>query len=87
MCLLSPQVLWLFGEDHQITEVGSMNIFFVIKKNSSSSGSSSGNPSTKDASEEYELVTAPLTRGDILPGTFTFVRVCMCVYGIYVQYV
>lgn len=21
------QVLWLFGEDHQITEVGSMNIF------------------------------------------------------------
>jgi branched-subunit amino acid aminotransferase/4-amino-4-deoxychorismate lyase len=25
------QILWLFGEDHQITEVGAMNIFFVIK--------------------------------------------------------
>jgi branched-subunit amino acid aminotransferase/4-amino-4-deoxychorismate lyase len=25
-------VLWLFGADHQITEVGAMNIFFVLKK-------------------------------------------------------
>ena len=46
------QVLWLFGEDHQITEVGAMNIFFVLKK----------------ADGGKELVTAPLTRGDILPG-------------------
>ena len=47
------QVLWLFGPDHEATEVGAMNIFFVIQKKGSS---------TK------ELVTAPLTRGDILPG-------------------
>jgi len=47
------QVLWLFGPDHQITEVGAMNIFFVLKK--------------KDTGK-LELVTAPLTRGDILPG-------------------
>ena len=27
------QVLWLFGEDHQLTEVGTMNIFiFMINK-------------------------------------------------------
>lgn len=47
------QVLWLFGEDHQITEVGAMNMFFVIRKR---------------GSDEIELITAPLDRGDILPG-------------------
>jgi branched-chain amino acid aminotransferase len=46
------QVLWLFGPDHQITEVGAMNILFVFRK---------GN-------NEFELATAPLTRGDVLPG-------------------
>jgi branched-chain amino acid aminotransferase len=46
------QILWLFGPDDQVTEVGAMNIFFVLKK----------------ASGGIELVTAPLTRGDILPG-------------------
>ena len=46
-------MLWLYGADHQITEVGAMNIFFLIKKRDGS-----GN----------ELVTAPLTRGDILAG-------------------
>ena len=47
------QVLWLFGDDHQVTEVGAMNIFFVLK----------------DAKTgKLELTTAPLTRGDILPG-------------------
>jgi len=46
------QVLWLFGEDHQVTEVGAMNIFFVLRR----------------ADGGKELVTAPLTRGDILPG-------------------
>lgn len=25
------QVLWLYGEDHQLTEVGTMNIFVVIQ--------------------------------------------------------
>jgi branched-chain amino acid aminotransferase len=49
------QVLWLYGEDHQVTEVGAMNIFFVLKKN-------------VNGKEVRELVTAPLTRGDILPG-------------------
>mmetsp|Transcript_25490 Transcript_25490/g.33303 ORF Transcript_25490/g.33303 Transcript_25490/m.33303 type:complete len:410 (+) Transcript_25490:236-1465(+) len=46
------QILWLFGEDHTVTEVGSMNLFFLIEKKY-------GN---------LELVTAPLSRGDILPG-------------------
>jgi len=45
--------LWLYGENDEITEVGAMNIFFVMKK--------------KDGSGT-EIVTAPLTRGDILPG-------------------
>jgi branched-chain amino acid aminotransferase len=47
------QVLWLFGDDEQITEVGAMNVFFVFQQNG-------GN--------KKELVTPPLTRGDILPG-------------------
>ena len=47
------QVLWLFGENHEVTEVGAMNIFFVLN-----------NPKTG----KLELTTAPLTRGDILPG-------------------
>lgn len=46
------QVLWLFDDDHKVCEVGAMNIFFVIK--------------TKEG--EIEVVTPPLTRGDILPG-------------------
>jgi branched-chain amino acid aminotransferase len=49
------QVLWLFEEDGEdtITEVGAMNVFFVV------ADPISGRP---------ELVTAPLDRGDILPG-------------------
>lgn len=47
------QVLWLFGDDEQVTEVGAMNVFFVIHSERT------GRP---------ELITPPLTRGDILPG-------------------
>ena len=47
------QVLWLFGEDKQVTEVGSMNIFFVIRS---------------EDGTYMELNTPPLDRGDILPG-------------------
>jgi branched-chain amino acid aminotransferase len=47
------QVLWLFGEDDEVTEVGAMNVFFFLIN--------------KDTNRP-ELVTAPLTRGDILPG-------------------
>lgn len=47
------QVLWLFGDDDAVTEVGSMN-FFVCLMN-------------KDT-DRPELVTAPLDGGDILPG-------------------
>eukprot|EP00937_MAST-01D_sp_MAST-1D-sp2_P001605 g1605.t1 len=47
------QVLWLFGEDHLITEVGTMNLFFLWEKPDGSGA---------------ELVTPPLERGDILPG-------------------
>jgi branched-chain amino acid aminotransferase len=46
------QIMWLFGPEHHVTEVGAMNIFFLLKK----------------ADGKVELVTAPLTRGDILPG-------------------
>ena len=46
------QVLWLFGEEHFITEVGTMNLFFVWEKPEGG----------------LELVTPPLDRGDILPG-------------------
>lgn len=48
------QVLWLFGDD--VTEVGGMNVFFVIKNNDN------------DDDKRYTLVTPPLDRGDILPG-------------------
>lgn len=47
------QILWLFGPDHQVAEVGAMNIFFVIK-----------NAKTG----EKELITPTLSGGDILPG-------------------
>mmetsp|Transcript_19553 Transcript_19553/g.45522 ORF Transcript_19553/g.45522 Transcript_19553/m.45522 type:complete len:157 (-) Transcript_19553:1672-2142(-) len=47
------QVLWLFGEDESVTEVGAMNIFFFLVN--------------KDTGRK-ELVTPPLDRGDILPG-------------------
>lgn len=48
------QILWLFGEEEEITEVGAMNVFFFLEK--------------EDGSNRRELVTPPLTRGDILPG-------------------
>lgn len=47
------QVVWLFGEDDTITEVGAMNIFFFL---------------VNKETGRKELVTPPLTRGDILPG-------------------
>ena len=47
------QNLWLFGPNEEITEVGSMNVFFFILNKTT------GRP---------ELITAPLDRGDILPG-------------------
>lgn len=47
------QVLWLFGKDDEITEVGSMNLFFLLDN---------------ETTGRRELVTAPLDRGDILPG-------------------
>eukprot|EP00658_Telonema_sp_P-2_P012494 TRINITY_DN14756_c0_g1_i2.p1 TRINITY_DN14756_c0_g1~~TRINITY_DN14756_c0_g1_i2.p1 ORF type:complete len:390 (-),score=111.99 TRINITY_DN14756_c0_g1_i2:274-1443(-) len=46
------QVLWLFGEEDEITEVGTMNMFtFWVNEQG-----------------EKELVTAPLDDGTILPG-------------------
>jgi len=47
------QVLWLFGAEDFITEVGTMNIFFLIRN---------------EKTGKKELVTPPLTQGDILPG-------------------
>ena len=46
------QVLWLFGPDHEVTEVGAMNVFALL---------SHGNG-------QRELVTPPVDRGIILPG-------------------
>jgi branched-chain amino acid aminotransferase len=46
------QVLWLYGNDHQITEVGTMNIFVHLINEKG----------------ERELVTPPLDQGIILPG-------------------
>lgn len=47
------QVLWLFGEDMKLTEVGTMNVFVSIR-----------HPETG----KIHLVTPPLTDGLILPG-------------------
>ena len=47
------QCLWLVGDDHEITEVGAMNIFILMQK-----------PDSTD----LELVTPPLTTGTVLPG-------------------
>jgi branched-chain amino acid aminotransferase len=46
------QILWIFGDNDEVTEVGAMNVFFLMRKTDG----------TK------ELVTPPLIRGDILPG-------------------
>lgn len=46
------QVLWLYGEDHQLTEIGTMNVFVYLINEKG----------------EKELVTPPLSSGLILPG-------------------
>ena len=47
------QILWLYGDNDEVTEVGAMNFFvYLINKNTS----------------KPELVTPSLERGDILPG-------------------
>lgn len=50
------QVLWLYGDDHQLTEIGTMNIFLFSKR--------------RDGT--LELATPPLTEGLILPGVTRF---------------
>ena len=45
-------MLWVFGEDQEITEVGAMNIFILMR----------------NEKEEVELVTPPLSSGTVLPG-------------------
>lgn len=50
------QILWLFGDNEEVTEVGAMNVFFVILNRETN---------------RPELATPPLApdgRGDILPG-------------------
>ncbi|PWN50847.1 branched-chain amino acid aminotransferase II [Violaceomyces palustris] len=51
------QVLWLFGQDHQLTEVGAMNLFCVFRKQVEG-----------EEGETYEVATASLDDGTILPG-------------------
>ncbi|KAE9413358.1 hypothetical protein Angca_006213, partial [Angiostrongylus cantonensis] len=46
------QVLWLYGEEEEVTEVGTMNIFVYWRNEEA----------------EMELITPPLERGLILPG-------------------
>jgi branched-subunit amino acid aminotransferase/4-amino-4-deoxychorismate lyase len=65
-------VLWLFGPEHQVTEVGAMNIFFLLR-----------HPTEPDS---YELVTPPLHKGDILAGTCATVYVeCMDHYTVHTR--
>ena len=45
-------MLWLYGDDHQLTEVGLMNIFVYLENENG----------------ERELVTPPLNNRLILPG-------------------
>lgn len=52
------QMLWLYGNSHEVAEVGAMNIFFVLKQKPDGPGNVS----------PIELVTPTLERGDILPG-------------------
>lgn len=47
------KILWLFGEEDYVTEVGAMNIFFLLEK---------------EGGGGVELVTSPLDAGDILDG-------------------
>jgi len=47
------QCLWLVGDDEEITEVGAMNLFILMRNKSTG---------------RLELVTPPLTNGCILPG-------------------
>lgn len=47
------QVLWLFGEDAKLTEVGTMNVFVTVRNNTTG---------------KLHLITPPLTDGLILPG-------------------
>ncbi|KAH8342826.1 hypothetical protein KR059_000610 [Drosophila kikkawai] len=67
------QVLWLYGENHQLTEVGTMNIF-MFYVNDQGGESSPGNALQNNLQvfcfscfPEQELVTPPLS-GLILPG-------------------
>lgn len=65
------QCLWLFGEDHEITEVGAMNLFILLR----------------DTAGNLELVTPPLTTGVILPGVTrrSIVELCSTWPGINVS--
>jgi branched-chain amino acid aminotransferase len=47
------QILWLYGEDHQLTEVGTMNLFVLLED---------------ERTGEPTLVTPPLDQGLVLPG-------------------
>lgn len=60
------QILWIFGEDHYITEVGTMNCF-IYWINENGRIQSNSNILHHDVVEK-ELVTPPLTDGTILPG-------------------
>ena len=46
------QILWLYGDEHYITEVGTMNIMLFWK----------------NTDGDLELVTPPIEQGVILPG-------------------
>jgi branched-chain amino acid aminotransferase len=59
------QILWLYGIEEYVTEVGAMNVFFLFEKSNDAHDDGSSNNKKK---KRYELVTPPLTNGDILPG-------------------
>lgn len=63
------QNLWLFGEDHKLTEVGTMNLFIVLKTENGGKRDHCEDARELSASPPsgLELVTPPLN-GTILPG-------------------
>lgn len=65
------QILWLFGEDHELTEVGTMNLFVVLEKEDGSACLISPQAVNLFADQTpyaaTELVTPPL-KDIILPG-------------------
>lgn len=63
-CRGYSQILWLYGSEEHVTEVGAMNVFFLFDKKQTTTMTNDNDDNVR----RMELVTPPLTNGDILPG-------------------